>query len=985
MSYDCAISIKIIFQGTNRVSKPKHDVLRLRGGAGSEDGFSGDEDKGREDPPQKSSCLDNSSFLGVDLSAELLFSPELPAKQGVKRRSSSCDGRLQGCVFFHSTLLQPGHDLVNVRYNDDMDLNNKIIDIEKKRRQTVVVRRGKTKDVSSSAATMSLESENYQEDMDVDEGIDYDEKITAAGRGRKVGDGDDVSVDKEVVFEDSDGNIPEDNVANSNDVCIDLSVHNDAGQGVPIDENEVHDDVKTGKSGDYIDPYDIDNLDDLDDSIGDPPFEPPKKKVKRFDTVKIWSRIQASQSSKKAPPVTNQATRRTPPAEFKKRRDEGDEEHWRQLGGSTPDDKQTKKRPGLNLKVLEFLVHKEAKEKKIDLATTPLKAAFFDDLVSLYGDVEGANRLTPWTRSSATYLLKKWRQFFCSKTTSEKGNKLRGVHIYEPPQVDMKPCNLCDKQQTPDVRDTLLEHLMKSNSAGNAEPPSNLNKLVKCQYCGKSFKTTKTFNNHVKVKHPDEKAGELLAKSQKGIRSTCPHCNSNVANLVRHIREDCRMQPKNLVECPHCFAKILRLRINEHVHGRVNKVTGVVTKKGCIEKQNERVTRDGKEEKVAPLTRCEECGKNMTQKYLPEHKKLFHNKSKMLENELQMKDSAAPGLVTASKPHQESLPSKGVQSSSLSHEKQPEKDKETEKPAQRRANIFYTREQWVHAVNTANYNIGQENSKREAYLNRADMGQQGIQYLEQFAIRAVTPTRSSTGEPRFAPPDGDCIFTSAVIVENPDMSDEETKDAATNLRISTIGEALQLFPDLPAEKKEQLRQACSAITSPEAEAADPLTDEEVEALLSTYMQSGEYGDNMGDVLSYLLASRLRATLLIINVARASAFFMEPNIFNHERTNKQIYVLVHRGEHYEPLELPHESKALLEELYQTTLLDFKGQPQQTNQRKKQAITGRSQTANSSLRPDEGIRESQAVSGKSLSGLITNTSSSFGVTFSFDRKT
>ena len=217
------------------------------------------------------------------------------------------------------------------------------------------------------------------------------------------------------------------------------------------------------------------------------------------------------------------------------------------------------------------------------------------------------------------------------------------------------------------------------------------------------------------------------------------------------------------------------------------------------------------------------------------------------------------------------------------------------------------------------------------------------------------------------------------------MSDEETKDAATNLRISTIGEALQLFPDLPAEKKEQLRQACSAITSPEAEAADPLTDEEVEALLSTYMQSGEYGDNMGDVLSYLLASRLRATLLIINVARASAFFMEPNIFNHERTNKQIYVLVHRGEHYEPLELPHESKALLEELYQTTLLDFKGQPQQTNQRKKQAITGRSQTANSSLRPDEGIRESQAVSGKSLSGLITNTSSSFGVTFSFDRKT
>ena len=90
----------------------------------------------------------------------------------------------------------------------------------------------------------------------------------------------------------------------------------------------------------------------------------------------------------------------------------------------------------------------------------------------------------------------------------------------------------------------------------------------------------------------------------------------------------------------------------------------------------------------------------MTQKYLPEHKKLFHNKSKLLENELQMKDSVAPGLVTASKPHQESLPSKGVQSSSLSHEKQPEKDKETEKPVQRRANIF-----WYWTLDTLNAGI----------------------------------------------------------------------------------------------------------------------------------------------------------------------------------------------------------------------------------------------------------------------------------------
>ena len=53
MSYDRAISIKIIFQGTNRVSNPKHDVLRLRGGAGSEDGSSGDEEREMMPPPRK--------------------------------------------------------------------------------------------------------------------------------------------------------------------------------------------------------------------------------------------------------------------------------------------------------------------------------------------------------------------------------------------------------------------------------------------------------------------------------------------------------------------------------------------------------------------------------------------------------------------------------------------------------------------------------------------------------------------------------------------------------------------------------------------------------------------------------------------------------------------------------------------------------------------------------------------------------------------
>ena len=73
-------------------------------------------------------------FFEPDLTDELMHSPALPAKGGVKvkSRSSSCNGRLQGCTFFHSTPLRPGYGL-NVSFKDDMDLlNHKIIDIAEK-------------------------------------------------------------------------------------------------------------------------------------------------------------------------------------------------------------------------------------------------------------------------------------------------------------------------------------------------------------------------------------------------------------------------------------------------------------------------------------------------------------------------------------------------------------------------------------------------------------------------------------------------------------------------------------------------------------------------------------------------------------------------------------------------------------------------------------------------------------------------------------
>ena len=187
-------------------------MLRLRGGAGVEDDSSGDEDEGRDEAPQKKSGMDESSFLDADLSDELFQSPTLPAKQGVqpKRRSNSCDGRLEGCVYFHSTPLRPGHGLLNVTFKGDMNqITTKIIDIKrkKKRQQSMVVQQGKTEDVTSSACILIGQRTDGEEVEKCQE--DVDKKIIAGGgRGTsKDGNGDDKvkDDDEEAVVESSGG------------------------------------------------------------------------------------------------------------------------------------------------------------------------------------------------------------------------------------------------------------------------------------------------------------------------------------------------------------------------------------------------------------------------------------------------------------------------------------------------------------------------------------------------------------------------------------------------------------------------------------------------------------------------------------------------------------------------------------------------------------------------------------------------------------
>ena len=61
------------------------------------------------------------------------------------------------------------------------------------------------------------------------------------------------------------------------------------------------------------------------------------------------------------------------------------------------------------------------------------------------------------------------------------------------------------------------------------------------------------------------------SKVDKGV---CPHCHKDVGNLNRHIKENCRANRANLVECPRCGMEVIKRALPEHLNGRVDKKSG---------------------------------------------------------------------------------------------------------------------------------------------------------------------------------------------------------------------------------------------------------------------------------------------------------------------------------------------------------------------------------------------------------------------------
>ena len=300
--------------------------LRLRGG-GKEDGDESDDEN--EGNSFQGEAIWNESQK--DITDETMQSTTPKQGDRVKRRSSSCSGRIEGSC-----------ERVTIEFKDDMELMiPKMIDM--KRLKTQEKRKHRSRRIPC------------------EEIVPYGILLKDLGGETKTKDTEECKTlvsdnlgDRE--SQDFEGAAEIDNVE-------DLNV--EGGHSTDRDEGQ-H----------CKDPFEFVS----DDSFDDPPYKPPKRNAPLPPNISKRHRALSSEQSKPSSCRDSLVTADV-----------------RQKSGAGP------KQQKIDPKVLEFLVHRFAKAKQLDLAKQCLPLSFFNELVSVYGAVPGGGGLAPYT--SGKYVM----------------------------------------------------------------------------------------------------------------------------------------------------------------------------------------------------------------------------------------------------------------------------------------------------------------------------------------------------------------------------------------------------------------------------------------------------------------------------------------------------------------------------------------------------------------------------------------------------
>ena len=158
----------------------------------------------------------------------------------------------------------------------------------------------------------------------------------------------------------------------------------------------------------------------------------------------------------------------------------------------------------------------------------------------------------------------------------------------------------------------------------------------------------------------------------------------------------------------------------------------------------------------------------------------------------------------------------------------------------------------------------------------------------------------------FIPMDGDCIFSCCCHANDPTLRGQHLKNGAWELRVRAVGTVLEKLKHF-TEEQWSILQAIVSGNDKEA-----LSKEEITAAIESYMESGKYSCNVGDLVLQFAASFLQQPILVIRIENCcvtNLSWIEPvEMFGGDPLNEKYpIVVVLQLRHYVPLLLDDGAK------------------------------------------------------------------------------
>ena len=160
--------------------------------------------------------------------------------------------------------------------------------------------------------------------------------------------------------------------------------------------------------------------------------------------------------------------------------------------------------------------------------------------------------------------------------------------------------------------------------------------------------------------------------------------------------------------------------------------------------------------------------------------------------------------------------------------------------------------------------------------------------------------------------DGNCLWIALCHAIDPNLQGEALKQAAWQLRLESMGAALEQLKDMMDDGWQWL-QAVSVGKDEET-----LTRDEIKHEMNKYMDSGIYGGNLGDILPHSAATRLARPIVIIEIKDGkvtNANLVKPGmIFQCENEKDEPFILVKQQDHFVPLLVDDVARDTAKEKY-----------------------------------------------------------------------